>query len=300
VNDDNVVGPWDGSEQYPYQFIQDAIDHAASHDTILVANGSYYEHLIVNSQKTYLTIDKWNYHGDLDNNGPTLIGNSTGTGISIYASNVKISQLEITNFGQTGRDAGIYVETDVDAIQIVYNIISDSYHGIWIKRDVPKTTFHIIENNIIQNISNRGISLVLCDQNTIRSNTIIHCEWGIYLHDCYKNTISENFFSYNTEGLVIDIGMENTVELNTFTKNIYGFGTVGTQSSTITKNNFIQNTKSGAYFITFNVWNGDIWSGNYWGRLVFPLIKPIFGSHVLAKINLPWIKFDFFPSLTMN
>jgi nitrous oxidase accessory protein NosD len=107
-------------------------------------------------------------------------------------------------------------------------------------------------------------------------------------------------FSYNTDALVIDVGAENQVSLNTFTNNNYGLGTVGTRSSTISKNNFIDNTAGNAYFITFNVWNADVWSGNYWGRFVFPLVKPIPGTFALAKIDLPWIKFDFFPSLTQN
>lgn len=301
VNDDNTAGPWTGSDQYPYRLIQDAIDHAIAHDIIMVANGTYYEHLIIPFQLNDVTISYWNNPpSEVDDFIPQLNGNGTGTGISIYASNVKISQLNITNYGQEGRDAGIYVETDVNSVQITNNMISFSYHGIWIKRDEPKETYHIIENNKITNITQRGISLILCDSNTIRSNSIMNCDWGVYLHDCYKNTISENQFIGNREGLVIDIGIENRVLFNTFDKNDYGFGTVGTRSSTIQKNNFLDNKISDAYFITFNIWNADIWSGNYWGRLVFPLFKPIGGSFVLAKISLPWVKFDFFPSETEN
>ena len=302
VNDDNLVGPWTGSEQYPFRLIQNAIDNASAYDIILVANGTYYEHLVIPSHLTELTIGYWsNLPGEVDHFSPTLIGNGTGTGISIFASNVKITQLIISDYGQEGRDAGIYVEIDVEGVTISSNIISESYHGIWIKRDVPKETFHIIENNIITNISERGISIVLCDRNTIRGNSILNCTfWGIYLHDCYENTISNNFFSNNRQGLVIDIGMENSVEYNTFTENYYGFGTIGTRSSTIKNNNFLKNTKSDVYFITFTVWNADVWSGNYWGRPVFPLMKPIMGTFAIAKIDLPWIKFDFFPSLTEN
>jgi parallel beta-helix repeat protein len=300
VNDDNFAGPWDGTEQHPYRHIQDAIDHAAAMDFITVANGTYYEHLIIKSHLIGLTISRWINPGDSDTYQPTLIGNNTGTGIAINASNLKITQLNITHYGQEGRDAGIYVETDVTGVNIYDNIISNSYHGIWIKRDIPKATYHTIEKNVITHISERGVSMVLCDQNKILSNTVSYCDWGVYLHDCYRNIISENMFSYNTESLAIDVGAENQISLNTFTKNSYGLGTVGTRSSTISKNNFIDYTEINAYFITFNVWNADIWSGNYWGRLVFPLVKPIPGTFALAKIDLPWIKFDFFPSLTPN
>ena len=301
VNNDNVAGPWNGSDQNPYRLIQDAIDHAGTSDIVLVANGTYYEHLIIPSQLNYLKIDYWNNPPiEVDSFLPQLYGNGTGTGISIHASDVIISQMTITNYGKEGRDACIYVETTANGVQITNNIISFSYHGIWIKRDVPGETNHLIKNNVITNITQRGISLVLCDSNKIQENTIKNCTWGVYLHDCYKNDISENLLENNTEGLVIDIGIENRVISNNFIENKYGFGTVGTRSSTINKNNFIDNSISDAYFITFNVWNADVWSGNYWGRLVFPLMKPIPGSFVLAKINLPWIKFDFFPSESPN
>jgi parallel beta-helix repeat protein len=300
VNDDNIAGPWTGSEQYPYRLIQNAIDNASAYDIILVANGTYYEHLKIPSNLIDLTIGYWSDNdGELDDYGPKLVGNGTGKGISIFASSVKINRLEITNYGQEGCDAGIYVDFDVDGVEISTNIISESYYGIWIKRDVPAETFHVIENNIIQNISARGVCIVLCDRNTIRGNSIHNCTWGIYLHDCYKNAISNNFFSNNKHGLDIDIGMENNIEKNTFSDNIYGFGTTGTRSSTIKNNNFLENTYD-AYFITFTVLNNDVWSGNYWGHPVFPLMKPIGGTFVIAKIDLPWIKFDLFPSLKQN
>jgi len=300
VNDDNISGPWDGTTQHPYQYIQDAIDHAVTNDIIYVANGTYYEHLYINSYLEGLTISQWINPDDLDTNRPTLVGNNTGTGIVIDASNVKITKLEITNYGQQGRDAGIYIETDANSVTIYDNIIVNAFQGIWIKRDLPKDTYHTIEKNAITNISSRGISMVLCDQNKILSNNFTLCVFGVYLHDCYRNIISENMFSYNTEGLVIDIGMENQIYLNTFTKNVYGLGIVGTRSSTISKNNFINNTKENAYFITFNVWNADIWTGNYWGKHVFPLMKPITGILAFSKISFPWLKFDFFPAQSMN
>ncbi len=45
VDDDNITGPWDGTIEHPYRFIQQAIDNATDGDTIFVKNGVYNESL---------------------------------------------------------------------------------------------------------------------------------------------------------------------------------------------------------------------------------------------------------------
>ena len=39
VDDDNTAGPWNGTLEYPYRYIQDAIDVSSKDDTIYVFNG---------------------------------------------------------------------------------------------------------------------------------------------------------------------------------------------------------------------------------------------------------------------
>ncbi len=48
VDDDNTIGPWDGSEEHPYQTISEAINNAYEGWTIYVKNGIYHENLVIN------------------------------------------------------------------------------------------------------------------------------------------------------------------------------------------------------------------------------------------------------------
>jgi len=306
VNNDNINGPWNGSQLYPYRHIQDALNHALAGDFISVANGTYYEHLTINSSLTGLTINKWtNPPSEHDTNPPTLYGNDTGTGINIKASDVTIALITINHYGQEGRDTDIYIDKGVDSVSIHNCTLNSSYCGIWIKRDLPYDSYHQIKYNIISNMSSRGISMILSDYVMIISNKIAHCGIGAYLHDCNHCIISGNNFSFCTNptygtGLALDIGFLNSVLHNTFCQNTFGLGTVGTRSSIIQSNNFIDNKNTPAYFITFDIYSGDAWSNNYYKGSHNLLLKLIGGHFVFAKITLPWIKFDFFPSRDPN
>ena len=47
VDDSNIGGPWDGTIDHPYQYIQDGIDHAVGGDTVSVFSGHYIENIVV-------------------------------------------------------------------------------------------------------------------------------------------------------------------------------------------------------------------------------------------------------------
>ncbi len=48
VDDDNAMGPWDGSLANPFCTIRDGIDAASDGDTVYVFDGSYIENVVVN------------------------------------------------------------------------------------------------------------------------------------------------------------------------------------------------------------------------------------------------------------
>jgi pectin methylesterase-like acyl-CoA thioesterase len=58
VDDDNTEGPWDGTQEHPYQYIQDGIDVASDGDTIFVYDGTYHEMIVIDKSITLQGEDK--------------------------------------------------------------------------------------------------------------------------------------------------------------------------------------------------------------------------------------------------
>ena len=77
----NTGGPWDGSIEHPYRFIQQAIDNASSGDTIYVFDGVYDERIRVDKTLSILGEDK----------NITIIKQ----GCSIYADSVVLKNFTI-------------------------------------------------------------------------------------------------------------------------------------------------------------------------------------------------------------
>jgi parallel beta-helix repeat protein len=138
VDDSNTDGPWDGSMEHPYQFIQDGIDHAIGGDTVFVLPGQYIENIVIPVSLELIA----------DEQGATVItGDNFGTVIKIIAEGVTISGFTITHCGSNPNNAGILIHTPYNTI--VNNTIEDNnYFGICILEGTNNTIYH---NNIIGN-----------------------------------------------------------------------------------------------------------------------------------------------------
>jgi hypothetical protein len=90
VDDDNTSGPWDGSQEHPFQYIQDGIDAASSGDTVYVYSGIYYENVVIEKTIDLIGEDK----------DSTILDGSTNTnnGITIKNSDyIAVSSFTIKN-----------------------------------------------------------------------------------------------------------------------------------------------------------------------------------------------------------
>ena len=143
VDDDNIDGPWDGSYDYPFEHIQDAINVSQSFDTIFVRNGTYLE---------YLTITKEIYLIGEDNTN-TIIQSTRleeesqfNRIITIYADNVQVKNLCIKPYNNisTNNVNAIYAENSSELI-IQNNNIINCYNAILF---VSNSSAEILDNHI--------------------------------------------------------------------------------------------------------------------------------------------------------
>ena len=285
---------WTVDDDGPADFskIQDAINAASLGDIILVASGTYYENVVVD---TSLTIA-----GDGDST-TFIYGERTGAGIEIVADNVNVSGftildcengIDMSSNGNTVIDntitlnifAGIYVEFS-EGNTLSYNMITSNDFGVYLRASSKNK----ISGNTISNNNYTGIfmesqsSSNFIGNNTITSNSL----YGARLYpNSTKNIFSNNLISNSDTGIVLESSSGNDIRENrisnneyygvdliessgnTFAGNIISNNQFGTylyrsRDNIIYHNNFINNTEPASSINSVNFWDNGA-EGNYW------------------------------------
>ena len=250
VDDDNTSGPWDGTQEHPYQFIQDGIDNASDGDTVFVYNGTYYENVKVRKSISLVGEDR---------NSTIIDGLNKSSVIYVRAASVTIENFTIRN----GTN-GVYVYSYKTSIS--HNIIIGNDKGIKLSlSENVNITGNIISKN------NYGIAFYEVKDSVIRYNHILS-----------NKKIGVLFTMATMPGLQSE---NNSVYYNIIQKNTMGIFLEFSPLNKINYNNFYQNIVDASFgFSTLTSWNH-----NYWNRpRILP--KPIIGTilYYYPWINFDW------------
>jgi len=251
VDDDNIVGPWDGTQDHPYQYIQDGIDAVAENGTVQVYNGTYYENVEVDKPITLIGEDK-----------DTTIVDGTGSGDVFY---ITADQVNLSGFTFKNGSWGAQVQSYNNSIY--NNNIIDNYYGIW--------TAYLAYNNTIKfnRISNNTFGIWIdASYNTISDNIISHnLGYGLVLIGGEYNKVLRNNVTFNNKtgyepmGILIDYSDNNTIKDNNISNNFYGMEIIyGSSFNQISGNTITANEFWGLYL--FDDTNGNVIFNNYFNN----------------------------------
>ncbi|WP_456368591.1 NosD domain-containing protein [Geoglobus sp.] len=122
------------------------------------------------------------------------------------------------------------------------NITSGNYFGVL----MVNTTDSRIESNLINNSDMYGIYMEFgSENNTVRSNEIGYCYYGVKLEGTQNNVISDNSIHNNYYGIYLDDASNTTVSGNTIYNNTYGIRAYSSSDITISGNNIYEHEGSG-------------------------------------------------------
>jgi len=264
--DDDAAPGGDGSQEHPFQYIQDAVDAANDNDQIYVCHGIYNESIDI-TKRLELSGGYEDLYGN-DTDGSIINGGS----IAIFVHTMSVDSGKINGFTIQNSGFGIFIDYS-SHIEIYNNTIKNNYRGMFI--------FHsnndVITENIISNNTWSGINIEATDHSTITDNYINQNKYGLLISDnCLMITISLNCFENNT---------------------IYGIIIMRCSGNTIAYNDFINNTKHAGFS---NCWNQ--WNDNYWNTRILPIYF-IWGelqSLRYPPIRMPIPQVDWRPTKERN
>jgi len=238
VDGSNIAGPWDGTQEHPYQHIQDAIAAASNGDTVYVYCGNYNENLVINKILTFTGENK---------DSTTINGATTGNVVKINADNVNISGFTIQN--PVGNQMKCIMMNETQNCKIANNIIKNSYDGIYL----IGSSGNNISTNIIEDNDNYGILSYFSSNNIFYNNVINFNEYGISVE---TNSNNNQIFNNDIRGKQGSYPQGTGVNLGTST------------SGNIVYHNYFNDfakNQNAEDLGTGNTWfKSSVHEGNYW------------------------------------
>lgn len=245
--------------------LQERIDAAPPHETISVPAGVYVGPIVINKPLSLV-----------GEPGAAIHGDGFGSVITISADDVTVRGFAISGSGLRLSDDNAAVFVTGNRVTIEKNTITDSLHGIYLKKVVNarvlnnriqgKTSLALsdepIERTIGSSSENCDTSLVAnrrgngihqwnCEDNLLRGNEISASRDGIYFSFTNNSRAENNVVHHVRYGLHYMYSDNNSLTGNTFSDNAAGAAIMFSKELVVRGNRFINNRGHRAYGLIF-------------------------------------------------
>jgi parallel beta-helix repeat protein len=184
-----------------YTSIQDAVNDSSDGDTVYIYNGSYYEHLTINTSI--------NLTGE-NRNDTIIYGGFDGDGIIVESNWVNITGFTVTKVGHKSNNQAIELN-NVNNCSISEMNISGNYEGLFLLFSENNN----ITNNIVQSNRYYGIYLSSSHNNVLSGSEFINNGHGLRLFHSDLNLIEDNNASFNNDhGIYLTDSSDNHIKNN--------------------------------------------------------------------------------------
>jgi len=267
VDDDNTIGPWEGSEQHPYANITSALANAQTGNVVFVHEGTYHENIyidknvsvvgenrnttVINGYYSYLGSVIYVVADGVSITGFTIQNNWCGIAI-LSTGGCRVTSNRIINCKYQGGDGQIFTTgrgimlSGSSNVMVSGNLVDSNDRDI----SIENAEDSLVEDNIFVNASAYGAVLEGSRGITMKNNIIKHNVYeGIYLAGSYNNTLVGNTVTHNgDEGIYLGGSENNTLLENTVSQNPgEGIWLDWSSGNRVIGNNLTNNGKRGIF-----------------------------------------------------
>lgn len=241
--------------------IKEAISISVNGDTVLVKEGHYKEHDIINVEKEIHLVGV---------NYPIVDGENKETIFKIKANNFSISGFKIVNVGQSyTKDFAAILVSRSKYFTIKDNIFEKVFFGILIE----KSKYGVVKGNKVSSdgveeaSSGNGIHLWHCNHMRVEQNTVTGLRDGIYFEFVDNSSISHNTSVSNIRyGLHFMFSNHNEYHHNEFKDNGAGVAVMFSKFIKMHHNTFHFNWGTASYGLLLKEINDAQIENNYFDQ----------------------------------